>query len=165
MKKSRSVPHITCMYGVHRPLSRQAHGVLHCKENPIYVFPGIKLRGLSHNFHIHISVSDLYSPTIGPPTFLEQNRQTDCIGKIKSKYECMNWERGRAVSFLGIFVSNFCYSDFAVYTRSAESLLKIPPPVYNPFFLSTFVKNDHSNSSNVKFSFAHKELLFKKYGT
>ena len=27
-----------------------------------------------------------------------------------------NWERGRAVSFLGIFVSNFRYSAFAVYT-------------------------------------------------
>ncbi len=35
----------------------------HCKENPIYVLPGKKLRGLSSNFHIHVSVSDLYFPT------------------------------------------------------------------------------------------------------
>ncbi len=34
------------------------------------------LRGLSPNFHIHVSVSDLYIPTIGPPILL-QNRWTD----------------------------------------------------------------------------------------
>ncbi len=49
----------------------------HRKENPIYVFPKKKLRGLSPNFHIHVSVSDLYIPPIGPPIFLQQNRQTD----------------------------------------------------------------------------------------
>ncbi len=32
-----------------------------------YVIPEKKLRGLSPNFHIHVSVSDLYIPTIGPP--------------------------------------------------------------------------------------------------
>ncbi len=50
----------------------------HCKENPIYVFPGKKLRGLSPNFHIHASVSDLYILTIGPSNFLLQKRKTDC---------------------------------------------------------------------------------------
>ncbi len=50
---------------------------MHCKENSIYVFPEKKLRGLSPNFYIHVYVSDLYIPTIGPPIFLEQNRQTD----------------------------------------------------------------------------------------
>jgi hypothetical protein len=32
---------------------------LHCKEDPICVFPEMKLRGLVPNFHIHVSVSDL----------------------------------------------------------------------------------------------------------
>ncbi len=32
-------------------------------------------------------------------------------------HECRNWERGRAVSFLGFFVSNFSYSVFAACTR------------------------------------------------
>jgi hypothetical protein len=32
----------------------------HCKENLKQIFPEIKLRGLVSNFHIHISVSDLY---------------------------------------------------------------------------------------------------------
>ncbi len=47
----------------------------HCKENPIYVFLFWELRGLSPNFHIHVSVSDLY---IRSTYFLQQNRQTDC---------------------------------------------------------------------------------------
>jgi hypothetical protein len=61
----------------------------HCKENPIYVFPEKKLRGLSPNFHIHVSESNLYSPTIGPPIFLQQNRQTD-RGNIKIAHQNMN---------------------------------------------------------------------------
>jgi hypothetical protein len=35
---------------------------LHCKLDPIYVFPEIKLRGLILNFHIHVSLSDLFIP-------------------------------------------------------------------------------------------------------
>jgi hypothetical protein len=49
----------------------------HCKENPIYVFLFWELRGLSPNFYIHVSVSDLYIPRIGPHISLQQNRQTD----------------------------------------------------------------------------------------
>ncbi len=36
----------------------------YCNENPIYVFR--KLRGLSPNFNIHVSMSDLYIPRICP---------------------------------------------------------------------------------------------------
>ncbi len=50
---------------------------LHCKEISIYVFSEKELRSLSHNFHIHVSVSDLCIPTIGPPIFLQQNKQTN----------------------------------------------------------------------------------------
>ncbi len=32
-------------------------------------------------------------------------------------HECRNWKRGRAVSFLGIFVSNFWYTVFAVHCK------------------------------------------------
>ncbi len=38
----------------------------HCKENPIYVFLFWELRDLSPNFHIHVTVSDLYIPRMGP---------------------------------------------------------------------------------------------------
>jgi hypothetical protein len=37
----------------------------HCNENPIRVFPSWELRGPSPNFHIHVSVSDLYLLRIG----------------------------------------------------------------------------------------------------
>ncbi len=37
----------------------------------------MKLRGLVPNFHIRVSVSDLYIPTIGLTILLQQNRQTD----------------------------------------------------------------------------------------
>ncbi len=39
--------------------------------------PEKELRGLSSNFHIYVSVSDLYIPRIGPHIFLQQNMQTD----------------------------------------------------------------------------------------
>jgi hypothetical protein len=50
---------------------------MHRMENRIYVFPEKELRGLSPNFHSHVSVSDLYVPRIGPRIWLQQNRQTD----------------------------------------------------------------------------------------
>jgi hypothetical protein len=40
---------------------------LQCIENPIYVFPEMKLRGLVPNSYIHVYVSDLYIPKIGLP--------------------------------------------------------------------------------------------------
>jgi hypothetical protein len=43
----------------------------HCNENPIYVFPEKELRGPSPNFHIHVSVRDLYIPRIVPHIFLK----------------------------------------------------------------------------------------------
>ena len=38
----------------------------HCNGNSAYIFLFWELRGLSPNFHIHVSVSDLYIPRIGP---------------------------------------------------------------------------------------------------
>ncbi len=60
---------------VNRNKTRQFPRAL--QRNSIYVFPKKELRGLSPNFHIHSSVSDLYIPNIGQPIFLQQNRQTD----------------------------------------------------------------------------------------
>jgi hypothetical protein len=36
------------------------------------IFPEKEYRGLSPNFHIHVSVSDLYIPRIGLPILLEE---------------------------------------------------------------------------------------------
>jgi hypothetical protein len=41
------------------------------------IFPEKDLRGLSSNFHIHVSVSDLNIPTIGLPILLQGNLWID----------------------------------------------------------------------------------------
>jgi hypothetical protein len=61
----------------------------HCNENPIYVFPEKELCGLSPNFHIYVSVSNLYIARIGPHFWLQQNRQTD-LGNIKIAHRYMS---------------------------------------------------------------------------
>ncbi len=43
-----------------------AKTIVHCNENPIFVFLFWELGGISCNFHIHVSVSDLCIPRIGP---------------------------------------------------------------------------------------------------
>jgi hypothetical protein len=84
---------------------------VHCNENPINVLLFWKLRGRSPNFHIHVSVSDLYIPRIG--SHISCNRiGRSIVGIYKSltdTHECGNWDCGRAVPFLGIFVSDFRY--------------------------------------------------------
>ncbi len=67
---------------------------IHCAENPIYVFPEMKLRGLIPNFFIHVSVSDLYILRISLLLWLHLNRQTD-PGNIKITHRYMNVEIGR----------------------------------------------------------------------
>ncbi len=39
------------------------------QKDPFYVFPEKKLRGLVPNSYILLSLSDLYIPTISPPSF------------------------------------------------------------------------------------------------
>jgi hypothetical protein len=67
--------------GQHAPImpppSTAHHRNPHCNKNPIYVFPEKELRGLGPNVHIHVSVSDLYIPRMGPRIVMQQNRQTD----------------------------------------------------------------------------------------
>jgi hypothetical protein len=41
---------------------------MHCTENSKQIFPEMKLCGLVPNFYIHVTVSDLNIPTIGPQT-------------------------------------------------------------------------------------------------
>jgi hypothetical protein len=63
----------------------------------------MKLRGLSPNSTIHVSVNDLYIPTIGLPIALQENISID--------HRYMNVEIGMggcAVSFLGVHKSVQC---------------------------------------------------------
>jgi hypothetical protein len=41
-------------------------------ENWKQIFPEMELRSHGPNFHIHVSVSDLYIPTIDPPILLRE---------------------------------------------------------------------------------------------
>jgi hypothetical protein len=50
----------------------------HNNEYSNKILPEKGLRGHSNpNFYIHVSVSDLYIPTIGRPILLQENRWTD----------------------------------------------------------------------------------------
>jgi hypothetical protein len=68
-------------------------------------FPEKEYRGLSPNFHIHASVSDLYIPTIG---------QT---------HECWNWGWGRAIPRKGIHKCDFRCSVLYLSSYSLVSFL------------------------------------------
>jgi hypothetical protein len=94
----------------------------HCNEIPIYIFTEKELRGLSQNFHIHVSVSDLYIPRIGPHIILQQNRHTNPRNIWDMRHECRNWDWGRAIPFLGVFISNFRYCVFAVRTPTPPTV-------------------------------------------
>ncbi len=89
----------------HSPYADIAEPKRHTANKSIYVVPEKKLRGLSPNFHIHVSVSDLYITTIGPLIFLQQNRQTNGGNTVSvyinrsQKHECSNRDWGSAVSF------------------------------------------------------------------
>ncbi len=104
-------------------IRKQKHGFVHEPTVPKklkQIFPEIKLRDFGFpSFYSHVSVSDLCIPTIGLPILL------NCVcAPIVGIYtvnclqihECRNWERDHAVSFLGIFVSNFWDSTFVVFT-------------------------------------------------
>jgi hypothetical protein len=64
--------------------------ILHCNENPIYVFLFWEFRGLSPNFLIHVSLNELYIYSQDRSTyFLQQNRQID-RGNIQIAHRHMN---------------------------------------------------------------------------
>jgi hypothetical protein len=54
-------------------ITLQRHNI----ENSKQIFPEKELCGLSPNFHIHVSVSNLYIPTIDLPILLQGNMWTD----------------------------------------------------------------------------------------
>jgi hypothetical protein len=104
-------------------LESKKHGFVHVRtvpKNSKQIFPEMKLCGLVFpSFCSHVTVSDLCNPMICPPILLY------CVwAPIVGIYtvnrsqihECRNWERGRTVSFPGIFGSNFRDSAFAVCT-------------------------------------------------
>ncbi len=66
---------------------------MHCNENPIYVFLFWELRSLSPNFHIHVSVSNLYIPRIGPHISYSRIDRS-LVGIYKSLTDTSMWKLG-----------------------------------------------------------------------
>jgi hypothetical protein len=129
----------------------------YCKEIWIYVFPKRKLCGLSPNFHIHVSVSEIYIPTVRSTFVFSCNR----IGRpIREIYKWLtetlfsNWNCRRAVPFLGIFVSNIRYCVFAVYCI---------PRVLNSWSLLSLSLTVDSNSSTELFSINGNPTSWSSY--
>jgi hypothetical protein len=87
------------------------------KINPIYVFLEKELRGLSPNIHIHVSVSDLYIPRIGPHIFLQQNSQTG-PGNILIAHRHINVE-------IGTENAQFLFWEYLIPIFSFVSLFKL----------------------------------------
>jgi hypothetical protein len=91
---------------------------LHCKEDPIYVFLEMKLRGFVPDFYINVSVSDLYIPTLSPPILLQQNKQT-YPGNIQIAHRYMNVGIGYDAA---LFISwNICF-EFSVQCLLASGV-------------------------------------------
>ncbi len=92
--------------------------IVHCNGNSVYIFIFWELRGLSPNFHIHVSVSDLYSIFPASVHIFPPAEKADPSYIIRSQsQECGNWDWGPDIPFLGIFVSNFRHFDFAVWMQ------------------------------------------------
>ncbi len=81
-----------------------------------FIFLFWELRGLSPNFHSHVSVSDLYSPMISLHISSSRiGRPIVGIYKLLTDGECGNWDWDPDIPFLGIFVSKLWYFVFAVH--------------------------------------------------
>jgi hypothetical protein len=59
---------------LHRPWAAPV-GIIHCNESPIYALLFWECRAAE--FHIHVYLTDLYIPVIGPHIWLQQNRETN----------------------------------------------------------------------------------------
>jgi hypothetical protein len=82
----------------------------HCTANSKQIFPEMKLRGLVPHSNIHVSVT-IYAFPRSVYLFCCSNKGGPIVGIYKSFTDTFgNWERGRAVSVLGIRKSDLICS-------------------------------------------------------
>jgi hypothetical protein len=75
-------------------------------ENLKQIFPEKELLGHNPNFHIRVSVSDIYIPTIDLPMLLQEicEQSLKYINSSQT-HECGNWDRVRAIPRKEIFIN------------------------------------------------------------
>jgi hypothetical protein len=98
----------------------------HCNENSIHVFLFWELRGLSPNFHFHVSVSDLSIPRIGKHISCRRIGRS-IVGIYKSLPDTWMWKLGLWLrnSFSGKICFEFSALFFAVQLYSPYPVPKI----------------------------------------
>ncbi len=105
----RTLTVLTHVCVVEQPKDSSESG-LHCNGNSVYIFLFWKLRGLSPNFHIHMSESDLYIPRIGPHS--SSSRKGRPIMEIyKSLTDTWMWKLGLRPRYS--FSGNICFKFLA----------------------------------------------------
>ncbi len=104
-----------------------AASVTHCNEYPIYVFPekGAALLPFPHSCVCERFIYSQDRSTYFPAAEWA-DRSWEYINRSQT-HECRNWDWGRAILFLGIFVLNFRYCAFAVQYRVAPPPLPLSP--------------------------------------
>jgi hypothetical protein len=79
---------------------------LHCNGNSVYIFLFWELRGLSPNFHIHVSVNDLYIPKIS--LHISSSRKgRPIVGIYSSLTDMRMWKLGLRPRYS--FSGNICF--------------------------------------------------------
>jgi hypothetical protein len=79
MRKNLAEKKLFTLHSLVQPNEPNSSRGIHCTENPIYVFPEMKLRGLLPNSYIHVSVSYLCIPRIARRYNVEIERQNIII--------------------------------------------------------------------------------------
>ncbi len=88
---------------------------------PFMYFLVWELRGLSLNFHIHVSDSQDRSTSFHGAELAD--RSWEYMNRYQT-HGCGNWDCGRAIPFLGICVSNFRYWFFSVWPSLSPKVNK-----------------------------------------
>ncbi len=106
---------------------------LFCNKNPIYVFPEKELRGLSSNFHIHVSVSNLNIP--GSVHIFSWSRiGRTILGIHKFAHRHMNVEVGTEAGRSSLS-GNICFKFSVLCPWSTGGWLSLIVPIFFVIFI------------------------------
>ncbi len=105
------------------------------KKFPFYVFLEKELRGLSPNFHIHVFVSDLCIPRIGPHIFSCRRIGRTIVGIYKSLTDTWMWKL--RLKPHNSFPGNICFK-FSVLCRWSALVSNVQYSTRSDMFLYLF---------------------------